>query len=98
MLNSSEFKPYIVFVASPSVDELTQRQNEAPSSARKMTVRKPSVLDTSLLKKDIGYQGGARGKRRGSLLQGDAPPNISEILIIFLSGERPLQQPRSQAL
>jgi hypothetical protein len=58
MLNSSEFKPYIVFVASPSVEELTQRQNEAPSSARKMTVRKPSVLDTSLLKRALVIRGG----------------------------------------
>ena len=94
MLNSSEFKPYIVFVASPSVDELTQRQNEAPSSARKMTVRKASVLDTSLLKKGIGYQGG-EGKGGGHYFRGGAPlPNISNLqnfdpMLIFLSEERP---------
>lgn len=40
MLNSSEFMPYVVFIASPTVDELTQRQNEAPPNARRLTVSK----------------------------------------------------------
>lgn len=44
MLNSSEFKPYIVFIASPSVEELTQRQNEAPSNARKLTREEMSKI------------------------------------------------------
>ncbi len=44
MLNSSEFMPYVVFIASPSIDELSERQNEAPSNARKLTVRKCIVL------------------------------------------------------
>ena len=36
--------PYVVFIASPSIDELSERQNEAPSNARKLTVRKCIVL------------------------------------------------------
>lgn len=46
MLNSSDFMPYIVFIASPSVEELSQRQNEAPSNARKLTVSKIFVTST----------------------------------------------------
>ena len=48
MLNSSEFMPYIIFIASPTLDELTQRQNEAPSNARKLTREEMSkIVDQS---------------------------------------------------
>ena len=57
MLNSPEFMPYVVFIASPSVDELTQRQNEAPSNARKLTVRQPFVCNAAItdLKLKLDY-------------------------------------------
>ncbi|XP_028393476.1 MAGUK p55 subfamily member 2-like [Dendronephthya gigantea] len=44
MLDKSEFKPYIVFIASPGVDELSQRQDEAPSNARKLTTEEMSKI------------------------------------------------------
>lgn len=36
--------PYVVFIASPTVDELTQRQKAAPDNARKLTVRARRVF------------------------------------------------------
>ncbi|XP_046860400.1 protein PALS2-like [Xenia sp. Carnegie-2017] len=37
MLKNSEFMPYVVFIASPTTDELIQRQARAPSNSRQLT-------------------------------------------------------------
>lgn len=54
MLNSSEFMPYIVFIASPTADELTRRQNEAPPNARRLTREEMSkiVAQSEIISRD----------------------------------------------